>query len=69
MTPISWRRQDLKDRLQETKDILSGKKQVNLGKSGEEGVKQLKALFGMGSFVTNINLPNYGQMKAIPRVP
>lgn len=66
LTPVSWRRQDLKDRLQETKDILLGKKQVNLGKSGEEGVKQLKALFGMGSFVTNINLPNYGQMKGYP---
>lgn len=66
LTPVSWRRQDLKERLQETKDILSGKKIVKLGKSGEEGVKQLKALFGSDGFVTNINMPNKGQMKGYP---
>ncbi len=66
LTPVSWRRRDLKERLQETKDILSGKKIVKLGKSGEEGVKQLKALFGSDGFVTNINMPNKGQMKGYP---
>ena len=34
--------------------------------SGEEGIRQIKALLGMGSLVTNVNLPNKGQMPGFP---
>jgi len=33
--------------------------------SGEEGVKQITAICGLGDFVTNVNLPNKGQLKNI----
>ena len=33
--------------------------------SGEEGVKQMTAICGIGDIVTNVNLPNIGQLKNI----
>jgi alpha-galactosidase len=35
--------------------------------SGEEGIRQIKALAGLGPFVTNVNLPNRGQMPLFPK--
>jgi alpha-galactosidase len=34
--------------------------------SGEEGIRQVKALLGLGNLVTNVNLPNQGQMPGFP---
>jgi galacturan 1,4-alpha-galacturonidase len=34
--------------------------------SGEEGIRILKALVGLGDLVTNVNLPNQGQMPDLP---
>ena len=36
-----------------------------IGGSGEEGVRQITAICGLGDFVTNVNLPNKGQLKNI----
>jgi len=36
-----------------------------IGGSGEEGVKQITAICGLGDIVTNVNLPNKGQLKNI----
>jgi len=35
--------------------------------SGEEGVMQITAICGLGDIVTNVNLPNTGQLKGIVR--
>ncbi|MDR2687416.1 MAG: alpha-glucosidase/alpha-galactosidase [Oscillospiraceae bacterium] len=35
--------------------------------SGEEGVKQIAAICGLGDIVTNVNLPNRGQLKNVVR--
>jgi alpha-galactosidase len=35
--------------------------------SGEEGIRQIKALLGLGNIVTNVNLPNRGQMPGFPK--
>jgi alpha-galactosidase len=42
-----------------TKD--SYKKRLKLTQSGEEGVLQIRALFGFAPITTNVNLPNKGQ--------
>ena len=34
--------------------------------SGEEGVAQIKALLGLSDLVTNVNIPNYGQIPNLP---
>ena len=42
----------------------SGKSPIPIEPSGEEGVVQIKALLGLGEIVTNVNLPNKGQLEA-----
>jgi alpha-galactosidase/6-phospho-beta-glucosidase family protein len=46
--------------------IVAGQEEYKLEASGEEGVKQIKALVGLENLVTNVNFPNRGQMKGIP---
>ncbi len=65
-TSVDWRRQDLKNRLEKTKRLLEGTEELKPEASGEEGVKQIKALLGLGDFITNVNLPNAGQVQDLP---
>lgn len=46
--------------------LLSGEEKLQLKPSGEEEVRQLKGLIGMQTFITNVNVPNQGQMQNIP---
>ncbi|MBP1962340.1 alpha-glucosidase/alpha-galactosidase [Paenibacillus aceris] len=46
--------------------LLNGEEKLPLKASGEEEVRQLKGLIGLQPFVTNVNVPNVGQMKGIP---
>ncbi|WP_159886750.1 family 4 glycosyl hydrolase [Paenibacillus puerhi] len=46
--------------------LLRGEEKLTLKPSGEEEVRQLKGLVGLQSFVTNVNLPNAGQLQGIP---
>jgi alpha-galactosidase/6-phospho-beta-glucosidase family protein len=55
-TPISWRMQRLR------KSRQAPDKNSALKPSGEEGVAQMEALLGFGDLVTNVNLPNRGQV-------
>jgi alpha-galactosidase/6-phospho-beta-glucosidase family protein len=48
------------------KKLINGDERLPLKPSGEEEVRQLKGLIGLQSFVTNVNVPNVGQMKGIP---
>lgn len=61
LTTVDWRVNDLKDRLAKTKRLLDGEEKFELNVTGEEGVRQMKALAGLGDIVTNCNLPNVGQ--------
>lgn len=66
LTSVKWRKEDLERRLKKTDELIHGAK-FELMKSGEESVRQIKALLGIGNFVTNVNLPNVGQMDGLPR--
>lgn len=66
LTPVSYRKEDLKKRLEESRKLCSGEKPFVLKPSGEEGVAQIKALMGLGDLVTNVNLPNRGQIPNLP---
>lgn len=48
------------------KRMINGQEEVKLEASGEEGVRQIKALLGLGDVITNVNLPNRGQMLEMP---
>jgi len=66
LTTVDWRINDLQDRLKKSKAYLTGEEKFVLKQTGEEGVHQMKALLGLGDIVTNINIPNKGQVEGIP---
>ncbi len=66
LTPVSWRKKDLENRLRRSDDLISGREEVTLTDSGEEGHLLLKALLGLGDMVSNVNVPNRGQIPNLP---
>ncbi|WP_054743032.1 family 4 glycosyl hydrolase [Cellulosilyticum ruminicola] len=65
LTTVSWRRRDLEKRLEKSRALVNGEKEFEIKPSGEDGVKQIKALLGLEDLVTNVNLPNQGQISNI----
>ncbi len=66
LTRAEWRKNDLKERLQKSEDFRSGKKELVIEGTGEEGVNQIRALLGLHDLVTNVNVPNRGQIPNLP---
>ena len=67
LTPVSWRKEDLKKRLQKSEELRTGKREIKFAPSGEEGVAQMCAILGVGQpLVTNVNIPNRGQTPNLP---
>ena len=67
LTPVSWRKKDLADRLEHSRKKRSGEEIIKLGVTGEDGVNQIRALLGLHTMITNVNLPNVGQIPNLPR--
>ena len=66
LTPVSWRIEQREELKQKSKAFRDGKEIMVPEQSGEEGIRQIKALLGLRSLVTNVNLPNRGQMPGLP---
>ena len=66
LTKVDWRIKDLNDRLARSKRLLSGEEKVKIEETGEEGVLQMRALLGLCDLVTNVNIPNVGQIPNLP---
>ena len=66
LTTVDWRKEDLKKRMQRSDDLISGKEELQLKASGEEGHLLLKAILGLGDLVSNVNIPNRGQIPNLP---
>ena len=66
LTPVSWRIEDLGRRMKRSDDLISGKEKVELKASGEEGHLLLKAILGLGDLISNVNIPNRGQIPNLP---
>lgn len=64
LTPVDYRIENKSELNQKSIAYASGEKEIPIEPSGEEGVAQIKALLGLGDLVTNVNLPNVGQMEA-----
>ena len=67
LTTVDYRINDLHNRLEKSKKLVSGTLQPELKPSGEEGVLLLKALLGIHDKISNVNIPNYGQIPNLPR--
>ena len=66
LTPVSWRIKDLGDRMARSDRLISGEEEPSLKGSGEEGHLLLKAVLGLGDMVSNVNIPNRGQIPNLP---
>ena len=66
LTSVSWRKEDLKKRLARSERLVSGEEEVKINGTGEEGVNQIRALLGLTELVTNVNIPNRGQIPNLP---
>ena len=66
LTTVDWRIEDLHNRLRRSDDLISGREELVLKASGEEGHLLLKAVLGLGDLVSNVNIPNRGQIPNLP---
>jgi len=66
LTTVDYREQQQAERVAETIALAAGEREFPLKKSGEEAVELMKALMGFGTRVSNVNLPNCGQMSQMP---
>ncbi|WP_039765141.1 MULTISPECIES: alpha-glucosidase/alpha-galactosidase [unclassified Caldicellulosiruptor] len=66
LTPVEWRIKHREELIRLSKEYATGQKDVPLNPSGEEGVMQVKAILGLDTLVTNVNLPNMGQIPNLP---
>lgn len=66
LTPVSWRLKNLEERLRKSDRLFKGEEEFDLTPSGEDGVRQIGAIMGSQSFISNVNLPNTGQIPGLP---
>lgn len=65
-TPISYRIGRYHEADRRIQDVLAGRAPFELHNSGEEAVRQIAALVGLGDLVTNVNTENRGQISNLP---
>jgi alpha-galactosidase/6-phospho-beta-glucosidase family protein len=66
LTKVDWRIRNRDELYTRGQRLASGEDQFVLKPTGEEGIDMIKALLGLGELITNVNLPNRGQMEGIP---
>ena len=67
LTPVSWRKADLQQRLARSARLVSGEEDLPLMPTGEEGILLIRALCGLDRLVSNVNIPNFALQ--IPNLP
>ena len=66
LTPVSWRRDRARELAARGERMARREQRFDIYPSGEVGVQQMKAVLGLGDLVTNVNLPNRGQISNLP---
>ena len=66
LTPVSWRRDRARELAARGERMARREQRFEIYPSGEVGVRQMKAVLGLEDFVTNVNLPNRGQITNLP---
>lgn len=66
LTTVKWRKESLKERLEKSENLRLGKQKVEITRTDEEGVTQIRAILGLTQLVTNVNMPNTGQIPNLP---
>lgn len=66
LTTVDYREGDLVKRLDRAERLADGREPIELDGSGEEGHLLMKAILGLGDLVSNVNIPNRGQIPNLP---
>ncbi len=66
VTPVQFRKDDLVNRIKTSKRLVSGEEKVAIRPTGEEGVLMMRGLLGLCDVITNVNMPNVGQIPNLP---
>lgn len=66
LTTVDYRERQQADRIAETVELAEGRQAFDVKPSGEEAVDLIKAILGLQTVVSNVNMPNRGQMSQLP---
>jgi alpha-galactosidase len=66
LTPVSLRKQRQKEQILRSYNLANGIEEIKINKSSEEAVDLLKSILGFGDIVSNVNMPNRGQIDYLP---
>lgn len=66
LTSVDYRRADRNAKIEESELMARGVKPVNVVHSDEEATSLMQAVLGGGRIVSNVNMPNTGQMPDMP---
>ncbi len=66
LTTVDFREEQQRQRIAESIAMAEGKQELPLAASGEELVRLLRAILGLETVVSNVNMPNHGQMPGLP---
>jgi len=66
LTTVESRVKSWEKKIEKMDRMAKGEEEFSRAETGEEGVQQIRALLGLGDLVTNVNLPNAGQLEDIP---
>ncbi len=66
LTSVDFREKQQADRIAESIEMAEGRKKFPVVKSAEEAVDLIGAILGRGRIVSNVNMPNRGQMPQMP---
>lgn len=65
LTTVDFRIRQMKERIEESIGLADGKLPVTVKKSDEEAVDLMRAVLGLTTKVSNVNLPNEGQVPGL----
>lgn len=66
LTTVDYREKQQAEKIAETIEMAEGRKPFPVVKSSEVAVEIMQAILGFGTFVSNVNMPNRGQMPQMP---
>lgn len=66
LTTVDYRRADQRAKIEESELLASGAKRVEVKRSDEEATALMQAILGGKQVISNVNMPNLGQMPDMP---
>ncbi|MDP2426343.1 MAG: alpha-glucosidase/alpha-galactosidase [Candidatus Izemoplasmatales bacterium] len=66
LTKVQTRKDIMRRNDESAKRLIQGMELIPITPSGEEGLAQIEALLGKDSLITNVNMPNTGQISNLP---